>query len=93
MSIRLRACHSTVPFAISTSYQPTPLKQTSQTPNHEPALLLEFPSQVDQAKPFETIVTESNTVNGRCGKVQPSHLRANKRITASVQIRASQRIA
>ena len=45
-------------------------------------MLPEFASQVNQAKPFETIIKESNTINGRCGKVQPSHLRANKRITA-----------
>lgn len=73
--------------------QLTPPEQTPRTPNHEPTLQPEFSSQVDQTELSETTIKESNTVNERSGKVQPSHFHANKRKIASVQVRASQRIS
>lgn len=67
--------------------------QETPSPNHEAALYLKFLSQVDQVEQSQITMIKLNRVKGRSGKEQSSYMLINKNKTASIKIRASQKIA
>lgn len=73
--------------------QSTPAPRQAPSLDDEPALPSELSSQVHQAKPSQATKRKSNKGKKRSNTVHSSYTHANKRKTASVKIRASQRIA
>lgn len=67
--------------------------QETPSPNHEAGLHIKFLSQVDQVEQSQITMIKLNRVKGRSGKVQSSYMLINKNKTASIKIRASQKIA